>query len=117
MNLHTDIPTRGQIDRLLTNRDPSSVSIYGPTDPASSGDADRIEHKNLAAEAVRQLEEAGTPKADVSGIGRHVDRDAGRVPVRQQSVDLATGRDVGVEVHESAPLVAGERLPDAVAGA
>jgi len=68
VNLHTDIPTRGQIDRLLTNRDPSSVSVYVPTDPASSGDADRIELKNLAAEAVRQLEEAGTPKADVSGI-------------------------------------------------
>ena len=68
MNLHTDIPTRGQIDRLLTNRDPASVSIYVPTDPASSGDADRIELKNLAAEAVRQLEEAGTSKADVSGI-------------------------------------------------
>ena len=68
MNLHTDIPTRGQIDRLLTNRDPASVSIYVPTDPASSGDAERIELKNLAAGAVRQLEEAGTPKADVSGI-------------------------------------------------
>ncbi len=68
MNLHTDIPTRGQIDRLLTNRDPASVSIYVPTDPASSGDAERIELKNLAAEAVRQLGEAGTPKADVAAI-------------------------------------------------
>ena len=76
MNLHTDIPTRGQIDRLLTNRDPSSVSVYVPTDPASSGDADRIELKNLAAEAVRQLEEAGTPKADVSGI----DEQLGELP-------------------------------------
>jgi hypothetical protein len=68
VNLHTDIPSRGQIDRLLTNRDPASVSIYVPTDPASGGDADRIELKNLATEAVRQLDAAGTPKADVSSI-------------------------------------------------
>jgi hypothetical protein len=68
VNLHTDIPTRGQIDRLLANRDPASVSIYVPTDPASSGDAERIELKNLAAEAVRQLEEAGMSKADVAAI-------------------------------------------------
>jgi len=68
VNLHTDIPSRAQIDRLLTNRNPASVSIYVPTDPASNGDAERIELKNLAAEAVRQLDEAGLPKSDVAGI-------------------------------------------------
>lgn len=31
MTLHTDIPTRAQIERLLTSRAPSSVSIYLPT--------------------------------------------------------------------------------------
>ena len=39
MILHTDIPTRPQVDRLLRDPDPTSVSIYLPTDPASSGEA------------------------------------------------------------------------------
>ena len=67
MNLHTDIPSRAQIDRLLTNRNTASVSIYVPTDPASSGDA---EHRaeDLATEAVRQLGDAGMPKADVAAV-------------------------------------------------
>jgi len=68
VNLHTDIPSRGQIDALLAHRHPASVSIYLPTDPASPGEAERIELKNLAAEAVAQLEEAGTAKADVQAV-------------------------------------------------
>jgi hypothetical protein len=56
--LHTDIPTRLQVERLLQARDPASVSIYLPTDPASSGEAERIEFGNLAAEAVGQLRTA-----------------------------------------------------------
>lgn len=68
MNLHTDIPSRAQIDGLLTGRSPASVSLYVPTDPASNGDAERIELKNLVAEAVLQLEAAGAPKADVTAI-------------------------------------------------
>ena len=31
MALHADIPTRAQLDRLLVNRDPVSVSVYLPT--------------------------------------------------------------------------------------
>src|SRR5215471_12736538 len=57
--LPADVPTHAQVERLLAAREPSSVSIYLPTDPASSGDAERIELKNLAAEAVRQLRETG----------------------------------------------------------
>lgn len=68
MNLHTDLPTRTQIDQLLDRRHPATVSIYLPTDPASNGDAERIELKNLAAEARRQLEAVDTPGADVSAI-------------------------------------------------
>jgi hypothetical protein len=68
VNLHTDMPSRGQIDSLLTSRDPASVSMYVPTDPVSSGDAERIELKNLATEGVRQLAAAGLPKADVEAI-------------------------------------------------
>jgi hypothetical protein len=57
--LPTDIPTRAEIDRLLEYREPSSVSIYLPTDPTSNGEAERIELKTLAAQASSQLREAG----------------------------------------------------------
>jgi release factor family 11 len=68
MILPTDVPTRAQIERLLAAREPASVSIYLPTSPASRGDAERIELKNLAAEAARQLREAGAARADVAAI-------------------------------------------------
>jgi hypothetical protein len=73
VNLHTDLPTRTQIDRLLQSRHPSTVSIYLPTDPASNGEAERIELKNLAREARRQLDEAGAPRADVAGVDEAID--------------------------------------------
>ena len=69
MTLHTDIPTRAQIDWLLISRNPSSVSVYLPTDPASAGTAERIELKNLATEAVRQLSELGAARSDAAEIG------------------------------------------------
>ena len=68
MILHTDIPTRAQVDRLLGDRDPASVSIYLPTDPASSGEAERIEFGNLAVDAVGQLREAGVARDRVAAI-------------------------------------------------
>jgi len=68
VNLHTDIPTRGQVERLLAAREPSSVSIYLPTDPSSRGDAERIALKNLASEASKQLGQAGVGRADVAAI-------------------------------------------------
>jgi hypothetical protein len=66
--LHTDIPTRVQVDRLLVNRHPASVSIYVPTDPASPNAAERIEFGNLAVEAANQLRAAGVAKRDVTAI-------------------------------------------------
>ena len=68
MILPTDIPTRAQLERLLAAREPSSVSIYLPTTPSSRGDAERIELKNLAREALTQLEQAGAARADVAAI-------------------------------------------------
>lgn len=68
MNLHTDLPTRAQIDRLLESRHVTSVSIYLSTSPISNGDAERIELKNLAAEAKRQLELAGADRTDLVAI-------------------------------------------------
>jgi Bacterial archaeo-eukaryotic release factor family 11 len=68
MILPTDIPTRAQLERLLAARDPSSVSIYLPTNPSSRGDAERIELKNFAREASTQLDQAGAARADVAAI-------------------------------------------------
>ena len=68
MILHTDVPTRGQLERLLAAREPSSVSIYLPTSPSSRGEAERIELKNLAREASHQLRQAGAERAHVEAI-------------------------------------------------
>ncbi len=56
--MHTDIPTRADLERLLAVRDPACVSIYVPTAPEESGDRGRIEFKNLGAEALEQLSAA-----------------------------------------------------------
>lgn len=61
MALHTDIPSRRQIERLLQARGGSRVSIYLPTSPITpEADAMRIAFKNLAAEAVAELDAAGS---------------------------------------------------------
>ena len=68
MILHTDVPTHAQLERLLGLRDPASVSIYLATEPSSRGEGERIELKNLAAEAVEQLARAGAGRDDVASI-------------------------------------------------
>lgn len=68
MNLHTDIPTHAQVERLLENRHPASVSIYLATDPVSDGRAERTELDNLTSEAERQLTEAGHANAEVAAV-------------------------------------------------
>jgi hypothetical protein len=73
MAQHIDIPTRPEIAALLDERNPASVSIYLPTSPLpQEADADRIEFKNLAAEAVGQLEAGGADRAAVAGVREHV---------------------------------------------
>ncbi|MBB5785521.1 hypothetical protein [Jiangella mangrovi] len=74
MTLHTDIPTRAQLQRLIAARDPVSVSIYVPTSPLTQqAQAGRIEFKNLAAEATRQLEEAGADRAATATVREELD--------------------------------------------
>ncbi len=69
MASHTDIPSRSDIGRLLSVREPGCVSIYLPTSSIPlEADADRIELKNLSGEAVRQLEAAGMAKREVEAI-------------------------------------------------
>jgi hypothetical protein len=66
--IHTDTPTRAQVERLLAARERSSASIYLATDPSSRGEVERIELRNLADEVARQLQHAGAAKADVAGV-------------------------------------------------
>ncbi len=66
--LHTDIPDGAQVGKLLAHRGAGSVSIYVPTDPASTGEAERIEFKNLAASALDQLRNGGTRASDVADL-------------------------------------------------
>jgi hypothetical protein len=74
MTLHTDIPTRAELERLLTARDPLCVSIYVPTSPLTQeAQAARIELKSLAAEAVQQLEAAGAGRHVVSAVRESLD--------------------------------------------
>ena len=56
MSLHTDIPTRAEIEGLLNARNPASISIYLPTTPVTpDAQADRIAFKNLVSQAVAAL--------------------------------------------------------------
>lgn len=81
MSLHTDIPSRRQIERLLQARGDDLVSIYLPTTPITpEADASRITFKNLAAEAVAELHANGVGAADREAIegaldDLHDDRD------------------------------------------
>ena len=72
MSLHTDMPTREQVARLFESRRDASVSIYLPTNPASNGEAERIELRNLAAEAGRQLSEGEIAKADTRAVSEQL---------------------------------------------
>ncbi len=60
------------MSRLFATVEPACVSIYLPTDPASSGQGERIALKNLRAEAVAQLGASETPKGDVDAIAEHL---------------------------------------------
>ena len=71
---HIDIPTASEIAALLEERDPASVSIYLPTGALpQEADANRIEFKNLGAEAVAQLEAHGADRATVTAVREHLD--------------------------------------------
>jgi hypothetical protein len=63
MTLHTDIPTRSELEQLLAVRDPLCVSIYVPASPLpEEARGARIELKTLTAEAMRQLQETGAAR-------------------------------------------------------
>jgi hypothetical protein len=72
--LHVDIPSQADIKAQAGERDDICVSIYLPTTPLTQDvRGDRIELKNLAKEAVRQLEAAGADKRRVAALVEHLD--------------------------------------------
>ena len=66
--MHTDIPTRADLERLLSERDAVCVSIYLPTEPAERGGRDRIEFRNLSAQALEQVSASTVGRAAVSDL-------------------------------------------------
>jgi hypothetical protein len=63
MTLHTDIPTRSELEQLLAVRDPLCVSVYIPTSPFThEAQGARIELKTLTANAMRQLQDLGAAR-------------------------------------------------------
>jgi hypothetical protein len=69
MTLHTDIPTRAEVERLLDERDPACVSIYLPTSEIPQEiEGDRIALRNLAGAAADQLTAAGTARDAIAEI-------------------------------------------------
>lgn len=72
--LSTDIPTRDDVVELATARNDASVSIYLPTSPLPAGsDAERLELRNLADDAVGRLRAAGTDKRELARIEEAVE--------------------------------------------
>jgi hypothetical protein len=69
MTVHSDIPTHGQIEQLLTHRSPSSVSIYLPTSRITrEAQSDRVVLSNLGSAAAEQLRTGGADPADIDHI-------------------------------------------------
>src|SRR5882757_7628418 len=71
--LYVDIPSLADLKSLAAHRDDICVSIYLPTTPVSQETvSDRIELKNLAKVASRQLETANADKRRVSALMEHL---------------------------------------------
>lgn len=69
MALHTDIPTRTEIERLLDSSSDRCVSIYLPTHRVTQETArDRLVLRDLTRQAVEQLHSAGAAGDDVADI-------------------------------------------------
>ena len=64
--LYIDLPTRSEILNLAETRGAPCVTLYVSTTPLTEdAQADRISLKNLAKEAIRQLEAVDTPKRSI----------------------------------------------------
>ncbi|HRH89259.1 MAG TPA: hypothetical protein PLO41_20620 [Rubrivivax sp.] len=71
--LHIDLPTRADILKLAHTRSSPCVTIYVATTPVTEqAQAGRIALKNLARQALQQLEAAATPKRALAAIEEQV---------------------------------------------
>lgn len=74
VTLHIDIPTRSEVESLLRARGSPCVSMYLATSPVpQESQAERIELKNLVAEAVEQIEAAGGAIRTVRAVREPLD--------------------------------------------
>jgi hypothetical protein len=72
--LYVDIPSLADLKSLAEHRDDICVSIYLPTTPVSQEAAgERIELKNLARQALHELEAAKADKRRVAALMEHLD--------------------------------------------
>jgi hypothetical protein len=73
MALHTDIPTRKEIERLLGAPSAHRVSIYLPTHRVTQETTkDRLVLRGLAEQAIERLRDAGADKQDIADIEQHL---------------------------------------------
>jgi hypothetical protein len=72
--LYVDIPTHADLMMLMSQRSDMCVSIYLRTTPISQETAgNRIELKNLAKQAIRELEAVGADKRRRATLAEHLD--------------------------------------------
>jgi hypothetical protein len=70
MTLYTDIPTRQQIEQLLSERGSPCVSIYLPTSRLShEAPRHQLELKNLTVAALERIRDEGAKADDIAAIG------------------------------------------------
>jgi release factor family 11 len=74
--LHIDIPSLADFKTLAATKGDACVSLYLPTSPEQSR-ANRIVFKDLAKEAISQLEEAGIDKRRLGSLKEQLGRLAG----------------------------------------
>jgi hypothetical protein len=66
--VHTDIPTRADLEQLLSARDAACVSIYLPTAPEERGERDRLQFKSLSGQALEQLAGASIERGAIDDL-------------------------------------------------
>ncbi len=72
--LHTDIPTRSEIDQLLAAAAPWCVSIYVPTSTVTQdAEIGRLEFKNAATAALERLEERAAGHEEIAELRESLD--------------------------------------------
>ena len=71
--LYLDLPAASVLTDLARQRSDASVSIFLPTTPVTlETNASRIQLKNLAKDAIDQLEEAGVDKRRVAALAEEL---------------------------------------------